>query len=244
MWSGVPLKAVAQALGGVADGMLHITGTGGEKLPEGIDPKSIVVERSVPIKALDDALLVWEMNGAPLSLAHGGPLRLIVPGYQGVNNIKYIKRLAFTAAETDAKIMAHGYRITPPGSKADPSQDSVLEMSVKSWINSPTPDEGDLSAGTVQIQGVAFGGVHAVKRVEVSIDGGKSWRDARFVGPDLGKFAWRQFALQAKLPPGTHTLASRATDAAGNVQPEQRIENVSGYNNTSWADHAVKLTVA
>ena len=244
MWSGVPLKTVAQALGGVADGMLHITGTGGEKLPEGIDPKSIVVERSVPIKALDDALLVWEMNGAPLSLAHGGPLRLIVPGYQGVNNIKYIKRLAFTAAETDAKIMAHGYRITPPGGKADPSQDSVLEMSVKSWINSPTPDEGDLSAGTVQIQGVAFGGVHAVKRVEVSIDGGKSWRDARFVGPDLGKFAWRQFALQAKLPPGTHTLASRATDAAGNVQPEQRIENVSGYNNTSWADHAVKLTVA
>jgi len=242
--SGVPLKTVAQALGGVADGMLYITGTGGEKLAEGLDPKSIVVERSVPMKALADAMLVWEMNGAPLSLAHGGPLRLIVPGYTGINNIKYIKRLAFTAAESDARIMSHGYRISPPGSKADPSQPSVQEMSVKSWINSPTADSGNVATGTVQIHGVAFGGLHAVKRVEVSVDGGRTWSDAKFIGPDLGRFAWRQFVLQARLPAGTHTLASRATDAAGNVQPEARVENVSGYNNTSWADHAVKVTVA
>ncbi len=240
LWSGVPLKVVAQALGGVAEGMRYITGTGGEKLPEGIDAKSIIVERSVPLKALEDAMLVWEMNGAPLSLAHGGPLRLVVPGYQGVNNIKYIKRLAFSAAETDAKIMSHGYRVSPPGSKADPSQPSVQEMSVKSWINSPT---ADVAAGMVQIHGVAFGGLHAVRRVQVSVDGGSSWNDARFIGPDLGKFAWRQFVLQARLQPGSYTLASRATDMAGNVQPEARIENVSGYNNTSWADHAIKLTV-
>nr|WP_194273967.1 sulfite oxidase [Variovorax paradoxus] len=244
LWSGVPLKTMAKALGGVADGMLYITGTGGEKLPDGLDPQSIVVERSVPIRALDDAMLAWEMNGAPLSLAHGGPLRLIVPGYQGVNNIKYIRRLAFTAAETNARIMSHGYRISPPGSKADPSQPSVQEMSVKSWINSPTHESGKLVAGTVQIHGVAFGGLDAVKRVEVSVDGGKTWADAQFIGPDLGKFAWRQFVLQARLPGGTHTLASRATDTAGKVQPEARIENVSGYNNTSWADHTVQVTVA
>lgn len=243
IWSGVPLQAVVQALGGLADGMRYITGTGGEKLPDGLDPKSIIVERSVPLKALGDAMLVWEMNGAPLSLAHGGPLRLIVPGYQGVNNIKYIKRLAFTATETDARIMAHGYRLSPPGSKADPSQPSVQEMSIKSWINSPTADSGPLGAGTVQIHGVAFGGLHAAKRVEVSIDGGKTWADARFIGPDLGPFAWRQFVLQARLPAGVHTLASRATDMAGNVQPQSRAENVSGYNNTSWADHAVQVTL-
>jgi sulfite dehydrogenase len=244
LWSGVPLKTVAQALGGVADGMIYITGTGGEKLTDGIDPKSIVVERSVPIQALADAMLVWEMNGAPLSLAHGGPLRLVVPGYQGVNNIKYIKRLAFTATETDARIMSHGYRISPPGTQADPSQPSVQEMSVKSWINSPTADNGSLPAGSVQIHGVAFGGLNEVQRVEVSVDGGKTWANARFIGPDLGKFAWRQFVLQAVLPAGKHTLASRATDAAGKVQPEMRVENVSGYNNTSWADHAVQVTVA
>ena len=244
VWSGVPVRAVVEALGGVNAGMGYMTGTGGEKLPDGIDPKSIIVERSVPASAMADAMLAWEMNGAPISLAHGGPLRLIVPGYTGVNNIKYIKQLAFTAKESDAKIMSHGYRITPPGGKGDPSQPSVQEMTVKSWINSPSADSGPLKAGMAQIHGVAFGGMNAVKGVEVSLDGGKTWQAARLVGPDLGKYAWRQFVLQARLPAGSHTLASRATDAAGNVQPESRGENQSGYNNTSWADHAVKVAVA
>lgn len=243
LWSGVPLRNVVEALGGVASGNLYITGTGGEKLPEGVDPLSVMVERSVPIKALGDAILAWEMNGSPLSVTHGGPLRLVVPGYSGVNNIKYVKRVAFTPAESTAKIMSHGYRVTPMGGKADPSQASVLEMNVKSWINGPD-DGGKLTPGTTQIHGVAFSGSTPVKRVEVSIDGGKTWRDARFVGPDLGKFAWRQFALQTSLPAGTHTLVSRATDAAGNVQPQVREENLAGYNNNSWLDHAVKVTVA
>ncbi len=244
VWSGVPVRNVVEALGGVEGGMLYMTGTGGEILPAGIDPKSVIVERSLPIKALGDALLAWEMNGAPIPLAHGGPLRLIVPGYQGVNHIKYIKTLAFTAKETDAKIMSHGYRLAPLGGKDSPDQPSVLEMPVKSWINSPNPDSSQRAVGAVLIHGVAFGGLHAVKKVEVSVDGGKNWRDARFVGPDLGKFAWRQFALEAQLPAGKHLLVSRATDTAGNVQPEQRAENKSGYNNASWMDHGVAVTVA
>ncbi len=244
VWSGVPVRAVVEALGGVAPGMGYMTGTGGEKLPDGLDPKSIIVERSVPVSAMADALLAWEMNGAPVPLAHGGPLRLIVPGFTGVNSIKYVKQLAFTAAESEARIMSHGYRITPPGGKGDPSQPSVQEMTVKSWINSPSPDEGTVKSGMAQIHGVAFGGMIPVKGVEVSTDGGKTWQAARLVGPDLGKYAWRQFVLQARLPAGNHVLASRATDTAGNTQPENRVENQSGYNNTSWLDHAVKVTVA
>ena len=244
LWSGVPLRVVAQALGGVVGGVNFITGTGGEKLPEGLDPKSVIVERSVPVAAMADAMLAWEMNGVPISLAHGGPLRLIVPGYTGVNNVKYVKRLAFTAKESDARIMSHGYRISPPGANGDPSHPSVQEMTVKSWINGPGTDGKPLAAGTVQIHGVAFGGMHAVSKVDVSVDGGKTWVAARLVGPDLGRFAWRQFALAVRLPAGSHTLVSRATDAAGNVQPEQRMENAAGYNNSSWVDHAVKVTVA
>ena len=213
------MRAVVDALGGVVDGRIYMTGTGGEKLPDGLDPKTIMVERSVPAAAMQDSLLAWEMNGEPIPLAHGGPLRLIVPGFTGVNSIKYVKQLAFTAQESDARIMSHGYRITPLGAKSDPSQPSVQEMTVKSWINSPLPEDGMLKSGTAQIQGVAFGGMHAVKGVEVSIDGGKTWQAARFVGPDLGKYAWRQFVLQAKLPAGS-------------------------YNNTSWVDHAVTVTVA
>jgi sulfite oxidase len=244
MWTGVPVRVLAEALGGVLSGASYMTGTGGEKLPEGLDPLSIIVERSVPAAAMADALLAWEMNGVPISLAHGGPLRLIVPGYTGVNNIKYIKRLAFTAKETEAKIMSHGYRLSPPGGKGDPTQPSVQEMTVKSWINSPGTDGETVRAGNVQITGVAFGGLNAVSKVEVSLDGGKTWGVARFVGPNLGRYAWRQFAFEARLPAGSHILVSRATDSAGNVQPEQRFENAGGYNNTSWADHAVKVMVA
>jgi len=244
VWSGVPVRDVVAALGGVADGMPYMTGTGGEVLPEGIDPKTVVVERSVPVAAMQDALLAWEMNGEPIPLAHGGPLRLIVPGFTGVNNIKYIKRLAFTPQESEARIMAHGYRISPPGVKADPSQPSVQEMDVKSWINSPLPEDDTQAAGLVQINGVAFGGMHAVKGVEVSTDGGKTWQPARLIGPDMGKYAWRQFVLSTRLPKGTHTLASRATNTNGATQPQERLENRSGYNNNSWADHAVTVTVA
>ncbi len=244
IWRGVPVRKVVAALGGVLKDRRYMTGTGGETLPAGVDPKSVVVERSVPASAMADALLAWEMNGAPIPLAHGGPLRLIVPGYTGVNNIKYVKRLAFTQAESDAKIMSHGYRISPLGGKGDPSQPSVQEMSVKSWICSPgTEGASAVAAGTVAVQGVAFGGLHGVRQVEVSVNGGETWVPARFVGPDLGKYAWRQFALELPLSPGQYVLASRATDMQGTVQPRERLENAGGYNNTSWADHAVTVTV-
>jgi len=244
VWSGVPVRVVAQKLGGVPDRMVFITGTGGETLPEGVDPKDAVVERSVPIMALGNALLAWEMNGVPLPLAHGGPLRLVFPGYQGINNIKYVKRLAFTETESTARIMSHGYRLTPLGGQPGPGQVSVLETELKSWIDSPTAESAPLAAGTVLIHGVAFGGGgRPLKRVEVSVNGGRSWTEARLTGPDMGPFAWRQFVLPVQLAPGTHTLVSRATDMLGNQQPERCIANVHGYNNTSWADHAVQVLV-
>jgi DMSO/TMAO reductase YedYZ molybdopterin-dependent catalytic subunit len=243
IWSGVPVRDVVAALDGVVDGMLYMTGTGGEKIPEGLDPKSVMVERSVPLKAMGDALLAWEMNGAPIPLAHGGPLRLIVPGYAGVNNIKYIKRLAFTLAQTEAAIQKTGYRLSPPGQKGDPSHPAVWEMAAKSWINSPAPDAGMVPAGHTLIKGVAFGGMQAVKAVEVSIDGGASWLAAKFVGPDLGRYAWRQFVLSVQLAPGNYTIASRATDALGIIQTELSMENTGGYNNTSWRDHGLKIRV-
>ncbi|WP_041675305.1 SorT family sulfite dehydrogenase catalytic subunit [Ramlibacter tataouinensis] len=244
LWSGVPVRNVVAALGGLAGGARFMTGTGGEKLPEGLDPRSVMVERSVPLKAMQDALLAWEMNGEPLHHAHGGPLRLVVPGYSGVNNIKYIKRLAFTAAESDAAIQKTGYRMSPPGTKGDPSHPSVWEMDVKSWINGPAPETGPLRAGWVQVHGVAMGGTRPLRRVDVSIDGGQTWREARLVGPDLGRFAWRQFVLPVQLPPGQHVLASRAQDTQFNWQVETSPENAGGYLNSGWRSHALPITVA
>ena len=116
-------------------------------------------------------------------------------------------------------------------------------MGPKSWINSPAPESGPLVAGPVQIKGVAFGGINAVKSVEVSVDGGKTWKQARLVGPDMGRYAWRQFVLPATLEPGSHTIACMVVDAEGNRQPEGRVENAGGYNNNSWRDHALTLSV-
>ena len=144
-----------ESLGGVAPGMLYLTGTGGEKLPEGGDPLLVMVERSVALRPMNDAILAWEMNGAPLSLAHGGPLRLVVPGYQGVNNVKYVKRVAFTSAESQAKIMTHGYRITPLGGTSNPAEPSAQEMGVKSWVNAPNADRA-ADAADVLAQGRAL----------------------------------------------------------------------------------------
>jgi len=239
----VPVRNVVAALGGLADGARFMTGTGGETLPAGLDPKSVMVERSVPLRAFEDALLAWEMNGEPLPHAHGGPLRLIVPGYSGVNNIKYVKRLAFTAAESDAAIQKTGYRMTPPGTKGDPSFPAVWEMDVKSWINGPAPEAGPVKAGWVQIHGVAMGATRNLRRVDVSLDGGSTWREARLVGPDMGRFAWRQFVLPVKLEPGQYVLASRAQDVQFNWQVETSPPNAGGYLNSGWRAHALNLTV-
>lgn len=240
IWTGVPVRAVAEAMGGVAGDMAFLTGTGGEEIPEGLPPETVRVERSVPVEAMERAILAWDMNGEPVPLAHGGPLRLIVPGYYGINNVKYLKRLAFTAEESPAKIQQTGYRVRPVGVSGDPSQPSMWEMSVKSWITGPLEQA---RAGQVRIEGVAMGGTSAATGVEVSTDGGETWRQARFLGPDMGPFAWRPFVLVADLDPGTHTLASRATNADGDTQPEEFEPNERAYGHNGWRAHAVDVTV-
>ena len=242
-WTGVSVREIVKMLGGVSGNLPYMTGTGGEKIPDNIDPLTFLVERSVPVSAMNDALLAWEMNGEPIPLAHGGPLRLIVPGYTGVNNVKYIKKLAFTAEQSQATIQRKGYRISPPGEKGDDKFPSVWEMSVKSWITSPLPEDGNLAAGPVTIRGVAFGGINALRHVYITIDNGSNWTKARLIGPDVGRYAWRPFEVTLNLEAGYYSIASQAKDSDGNLQPAERFENAGGYNNNSWRDHAVAITV-
>ncbi|SEJ03013.1 sulfite oxidase [Achromobacter sp. NFACC18-2] len=244
IWTGVPVRALVDYLGGLDGTPTYMTGTGGEVLPEGLDPKSLLVERSVPREAMQDAMLAWEMNSEPLTLAHGAPLRLIVPGYTGVNNVKYLKRLAFTVEQSPAKIQQTSYRLTPMDAKSGPDQPSVWTMEPKSWITAPGADGKAVKAGRAIVRGVAFGGMHAVKHVDVSIDGGKTWKRAALIGPDLGKYAWRQFALPVELSAGQHMLVSRVEDTEGNVQVEKRFDNLRGYVNNSWRDHGLAINVS
>jgi len=241
IWTGVPVASVVEALGGAVDGAQWMTGTGGENIPDGIDPLTVMVERSVPIASHQQAILAWELNGEPLPLAHGGPLRLVVPGYYGVNNIKHIKRLAFTEEESQANIQQSGYRVREVGESGAPDQPSMFDMSVKSWVTHPLMDA---STGRVLISGVALGGTETLERIEVSTDGGASWSEARFTGPDLGPFAWRSFVIAADLSPGTHRIASRATTVSGATQPEEFSANHRGYGHNGWSDHGVDVTVS
>lgn len=243
LWSGVPVKTVVAALGGLRPDIRYMTSTGGEAIPAGVDAKKVVVERSVPWTAMEEAILAWELNGEPIPLAHGGPLRIIIPGYYGVNNVKYVKRVAFTPTETDANIQASGYRVRPIGQKGAPGQPTMWEMNLKSFVTHPAGN-APLKAGATQIYGVAFTGGSPVSAVEVSIDGGRTWRAARLIGPDMGRYAWRHFVLPVTLAAGSYEITSRAIAMDGEVQPEHRVENERAYAHNGWRDHAVKVTVS
>ena len=203
-WTGVPMKAVVDACGGINASSVYMTSAGVDHKPTGLDPKKAMVERSVPKQVFKDAMLAWEMNGVPLPNAHGGPLRMVTPGYFGINNVKHLGKVA--------------------------------------WITRPTDETGTVRAGKVQIVGVAMGGTKKVRSVKVSIDGGKSWKRAKFIGPDLGKFAWRQFVYEANLKSGTYNIASLASNGS-KKQPELRMENRRGYAHNGWKDHSVNITV-
>ncbi len=205
LWTGVPMKTVVEACGGI------------------------------------NAMLAWEMNGVPLPNAHGGPLRMVTPGYFGINNVKHLGKVAFTTKESSVKYMKSSYRISPIGKKGS-QYPSCWEMPVKSWITRPTDETGTVKAGKVQIVGVAMGGTKKVRSVKVSVDGGSSWKRAKFIGPNLGKYAWRQFVLETTLSAGTYNIASLASNGS-DKQPELRMENRRGYAHNGWKDHSVNITV-
>ena len=240
MWTGVYLREVVDLLGGADQESAYLTSTGGDPLPEGLDPKKVIVERSIPKKkALKDVMLAWEMNGKAIPLTHGGPLRLIVPGYYGCNQIKYVKHIAFTQEQTDAKIQKSGYRLRKVGLSGHPSQPSMWGMSVKSWF---TQDDV-LPEGQQVLKGVALGGEEEVERVEVSVDGGKTWRKTEWVGPNLGVYAWRFFSTKVNLSKGKHQIYCRAYTVKGDVQREDRLSNERGYGHSGWRDHGMMIEV-
>ena len=245
LWTGVPLSKVIEAAGGLdGDGMRFITGTGGEEIPAVLDERDAIVERSIPLeKAMRDAILAWDLNEEPIDLAHGGPIRLVVPGYYGVNNVKYLKRLSASPVETDAKIQVASYRVRPIGVSGGPDQPSMYDMNVKSWITSPLGGE-HLAAGKQKVTCIAFCGSSEVASVEISVDGGESWIEASPFGPSLGGYSWTQYSIDWTPTSGRYTLACRATDADGNVQPKLRAENERGYAHNGWLDPSVSVDIA
>ena len=192
--------------------------------------------RSIPrATALDGAFVAYEMNGAPVPLLHGGPLRLLVSGWFGMASTKWLTSIHARRMESDNNFMAKGYRYA--------DQSPVTTMRVKSLVTSPTDGQRVRGASTV-VRGQAWSGAGSggIRSVDVSTDGGRNWQPARLVGPDAPG-AWRSWEADIALAaPGSHSVMSRATDRQGAVQPIQAIANPGGYGNNSM--HEVRFDVS
>jgi len=245
IWTGTPLRSVLRAHGieKRADEGRWLTAIGGDSIDEE------VFARSIPLsKALADCILAYGMNGGALPAEHGYPVRLVVPGWYGVNNVKWVDELRVSEAMvtegsldrpgTHAEWQQTSYRIHPEGVEPEPNEtidefdtweqlasDAIsypytFDATVMSLIGAPdgTVETDPGSGATVEVLGIAWAGDDAIERVEVSTDGGENWGDAETFGPDYAG-AGRLFAYEWRAEPGTHTLCSRATDDQGYTQP-------------------------
>ena len=183
--------------------------------------------RSLPIDVAmrPDTLLVYEMNGSELPPEHGHPLRLIVPGWYGMASVKWLRRVTLIDTGFEGYFQTYKYVMDDGLGATEP----LTSMGVKSLICSPS-DGDTLEAGaSVCVNGMAWSGGERIAKVEVSADGGATWRDAEIVGPSE-RYAWQLWRI-AWTPeaPGEYALMSRAVDAAGSVQPMRSRWNRLGY---------------
>ncbi|HYR11473.1 MAG TPA: sulfite oxidase [Longimicrobium sp.] len=230
-FTGVPVRAVLERAG-VDERAVEVLFAGADT--GDVSPGHTVrFERSLSLeRALHpDVLLAWEMNGEPLPAQHGHPLRLVVPGWYGVASVKWLTEIRVLDAPFEGYFQAERYIYVGERGVADGTP--VTRMRVRSVI--VQPGEGDaLSAGqATTVRGTAWSGEAPVARVEVSVDGGATWRDAH-LGTAPSPYAavpWSMAWTPARS--GPHVLLARATDEAGNVQPLDPVWNEHGYGNNA-----------
>lgn len=205
-WTGVRLSTVLEELG-VQPKAQWI-------LAEGSDGAAMT--RSIPMqKALDDALLVYAQNGEMLRPEQGYPLRLFLPGYEGNMSVKWLRRLKLGTEPWQTREETATY--TDLGADGRALQ-FTFEMGVKSVITQPSGSMKLKQTGFYEISGFAWSGAGKIRKVEVSIDGGKSWDQAMLQEPILSKSLTR-FRYPWDWNGAPTTLMSRAVDSTGEVQP-------------------------
>ena len=204
-WTGVPLRTLLEEAGAKPAATWF--------LAEGGD--ACVMTRSIPMaKAMDDALVVWAQNGEPIRPEQGFPLRLLLPGFEGNANVKWLRRLELGTAPWMTRWETSKYTDPLPDGTA---RQFSFELDARSIITSPTVPQ-QIAKGTWPVSGLAWSGRGVIKRVEVSTDGGTTWHDAELQGTPLPKAAVR-FTHQWEWDGRDATLLSRAIDETGYVQP-------------------------
>ena len=226
-WAGVRLSDVLRKAG-IQSSAKEILCDGAD-LPLGKMPdfqRTITVEKALHT----DTMLAYAMNGQPLPLEHGFPLRVIVPGWAGDSWVKWLQHIEVLDHEFDGFWMKSAYRHPPqpvaPGTAVDPAaMVPVTDLNVKSVIALP---QGWAKPGLVRVQGVAWSNSSPVSKVEISADRGQTWQRARLVSPRT-HYGWRLWQWDWKAVEGMHTLMARATNEAGQIQPLAEQWNPSGY---------------
>jgi sulfane dehydrogenase subunit SoxC len=215
-WTGVPLALLLNEAG--------LEAAGKWLLAEGAD--SAAMSRSIPVdKALDDALVALYQNGERIRPEQGYPLRLVVPGWEGNMNVKWLRRLKATDGPTHTKDETSKYSDLMPDGKA---RQFTFVMGVKSVITRPSGGMTMQGPGLYEVSGLAWSGAGRITRVEVSSDGGAHWRDASLSGPSLPK-SFVRFRLPWEWNGAEAMLQSRATDDKGRVQ-ESRAAWTAQYS--------------
>ena len=240
-WGGVELPPLLEQAG-VRDGSVDVVFAGLDRgIDGGVDQ---AYERSLSVGDVlgGDALLAYELNGAPLPPQHGFPLRLVVPGWYGMTNVKWLERITVVDAPFAGYQQAHAYRL-----RRDEADEGVpvTRMQPRALMVPPgVPDfmtrRRFVEPGTCRLEGRAWSGLAPVTAVDVSTDGGATWSGAD-LQPPPDPAAWAGWSFDWEAPEGDHELACRARDAAGNEQPLEPEWNVGGYSNNAVQRVAVTV---
>ena len=241
-WTGVPLRLILEEAE-LLDDAVEVVFTGLDRgFEKGVE-QSYQRSLELDVALAEDVLLAYEMNGAPLLPQHGFPLRLLVPGWYGMTNVKWLAAISVVAEPFQ------GYQHTAAYRYRDNEEDEgtpVTRMQPRALMVPPgIPDfdtrERTLPAGQCELQGRAWSGWAPVTRVEISADDGETWADAELEPLD-SRWGWRGWRFEwAADEPGEYVLCCRAHDEAGNVQPDEAAWNVGGYSNN--APQRVRVTV-
>jgi sulfane dehydrogenase subunit SoxC len=218
-WTGVPLSVLLDEAG--------IDPAAKWLVAEGADAQFL--DRSIPVKkAYDDAMVAIYQNGERLMPGNGYPMRLLVPGYQGNMNVKFLRRLKAVDQPAYSYFETKNYSQVLPGGK---TWRFHFLMEVKSFITHPSFGHTLKEPGYYAISGVAYSGTGRIAKVMVSADGGKSWGEAALQGPVHDK-AFTRFTMPWRWDGQPAVLQSRAWDEAGNAQP-LRAEFVAARGQTT-----------
>ncbi|WP_419827224.1 molybdopterin-dependent oxidoreductase [Sphingomonas sp.] len=244
-WTGVSLIDLLRAVGLDEARCRFVRFTGADEVE--VEGETAPFGISLPMgKACDpDVLIAWALNGEPLAPEHGAPLRLVTPGYAGVRSAKWLTRIEATDEPSQAPVQQRDYKLFPPdesGAKPDWSAGlTIEEMPVNAAICSPA-DGGRVAPGTVRVAGYATAYARGVAWVELSADGGLTWRQAVIERCPDARWGWVRWSADIELPPGTHRLAVRAVDGAGQRQPADpaQVWNYAGYLSSAWHRIAVR----